>query len=158
MASNATAARAYGPVYELRLEVPEHESQWQLEIWQLPSTATPRLSAPEHVGTLKGAALRIVENRVLKRLARTRIQLGVIKSGKRRNWPLDEDMALSFGLLFRVLAPMRNLDRIREVADGIDTMSREEAGYWLGMAIHRTHPRRVLAALRLLLTRPLKHQ
>jgi hypothetical protein len=141
MASNATAARAYGPVYELRLEVPEHESQWQLEIWQLPSAATPRLAGPEHVGTLKGAALRIVENRVLKRLARTRIQL-------------DEDMALSFGLLFRVLAPMRNLDRIREVADGIDTMSREEAAYWLGMAIHRTHPRRVLAALRLLLTRP----
>jgi hypothetical protein len=33
-------------------------------------------------------------------------------------------------------------------------MSREEAGYWLGMAIHRPFPRRVLAALRLLLTRP----
>ena len=154
MGSNATAAREYGPAYELRLEVPERESDWQLEIWQLPSAATPRLAAPEHVGTLKGSALRIVENRVLKRLARTRIQLGVIKSGKRRSWPLDEDMALSFGLLFRVLAPMRNLDRIREVADGIDSMGREEAGYWLGMAIHRTHPRRVLAALRLLLTRP----
>jgi len=154
MASNAAAAREYGPAYELRLEVPERESEWQLEIWQLPSAATPRLTAPEHVGTLKGSALRIVENRVLKRLARTRIQLGVIRSGKRRTWVLDEDMALSFGLLFRVLAPMRNLDRIREVADGIDAMSREEAAYWLGMAIHRTHPRRVLAALRLLLTHP----
>jgi hypothetical protein len=33
-------------------------------------------------------------------------------------------------------------------------MGREEASYWLGMALHRSHPRRVLAALRLLLTRP----
>jgi hypothetical protein len=47
---------------------------------------------------------------------------------------------------------MRSIDRIRAVADGIDEMSREEAGYWLGMAMHRKNPRRVLAALRMLLT------
>jgi len=33
-------------------------------------------------------------------------------------------------------------------------MSREEAGYWLGMVMHREYPRRVLAALRILLTTP----
>jgi hypothetical protein len=33
-------------------------------------------------------------------------------------------------------------------------MTREEAGYWLGMAVHRSHPRRVLAELRVLLTMP----
>jgi len=42
--------------------------------------------------------------------------------------------------------------RITVYADGIDAMSREEAGYWLGMALHRRRPRRVLAALRMLLT------
>lgn len=31
-------------------------------------------------------------------------------------------------------------------------MAREEAAYWLGMAMHRKKPRRVLAALRLLLS------
>ncbi len=157
MPSNSAAAkpaREYGPLYELRLDVPERDNDWQLEIWQLPSQATPRLTTPEHVGTLKGAALRLVEARVLKRLSRLHIQLGTLRAGKRRSWPLDEETALGLGLLFRVLAPMRNLDRIREVADGIDAMSREEAGYWLGMAIHRTHPRRVLAALRVLLTHP----
>ena len=61
-------------------------------------------------------------------------------------------MALSLGLLFRALAPMRNLDRIREVAEGVEKMSREELGYWLGMVLHRAHPRRVLASLRTLLT------
>jgi hypothetical protein len=67
---------------------------------------------------------------------------------------IDEELALNLALLFRVLAPMRSIDRIRLVADGIDKMSREEAGYWLGMAVHRVYPRRVLAALRVLLTTP----
>lgn len=156
MMGASMATMESGPIYELRLIVPatRSEQDWSLEIWQLPSSATPRLAVPEQVGTLKGAALGIVENRMLKRLARAHIQLGVLRPGKRRVWPMEEDMALTMGLLFRVLAPMRNLDRIREVADGVDAMSREEAGYWLGMAIHRTYPRRVLAALRLLLTHP----
>jgi hypothetical protein len=33
-------------------------------------------------------------------------------------------------------------------------MAREEAAYWLGMAVHRKNPRRVLTALRILLTAP----
>ena len=40
------------------------------------------------------------------------------------------------------------------MAEGIDNMTREEAGYWMGMAIHRSRPRQVLAALRVLLTMP----
>jgi hypothetical protein len=43
---------------------------------------------------------------------------------------------------------------MREVAEGIEAMAREEAAYWLGMAIHRPNPRRVLTALRVLLTDP----
>ena len=56
------------------------------------------------------------------------------------------------GLLFRTLAPMRCGQEMRAVAEGIKAMGREEAAYWLGMAVHRKHPRRVLAALRILLT------
>ena len=139
------------PVYELRRRsLKGGAGDYTLEVWQLPSPATPRLDAPEFVASLKGAPLRLVETRLSKRLARAKINVGG-GAEPERHWPLDEDLALSLGLLFRALAPMRNLDRIRLVADGIDTMSREEAGYWLGMALNRTHPRRVLAALRLLL-------
>ncbi len=140
------------PVYELRRKARRGGSgEYALEIWQLPSPATPRLDAPEHVASLHGAALRLIETRVAKRLARGKINLGVAATEPDRRWPLDEDLALSLGLLFRALAPMRNLDRIRQVAEGIDAMSREEAGYWLGMALNRKQPRRVLAALRMLL-------
>jgi hypothetical protein len=138
------------PQYEVRMFV-DLAGTWRLEIWQVPASATPRLQTAEHVGTIQGSALRIVENRLLKRLAREKIVLGSIKPGKIKAWPLDEEAALLLGLLFRALAPMRNLDRIREVAEGIESMSREEAGYWLGMVLNRHHPRRVLAALRILL-------
>ncbi len=60
------------------------------------------------------------------------------------------------GLLFRLLAPMRDRDNMRACADGVEAMAREEAAYWLGMALHRKNPRRVLMALRFLLTEP-KH-
>ena len=49
---------------------------------------------------------------------------------------------------------MRNRAHMRAVAEGIDDMSREEAAYWLGMTMHRRHPRRVLMALRALLVSP----
>ncbi len=132
----------------------ESTSVWRLEIWQIPSHATPRLKVSEQVATLHGSGLRMIENRLLKRLAKEKIVLGSLKPGKTKKWPLDEEMALSLGLLFRALAPMKNLDRIRQVADGVEKMSREEAGYWLGMVMHRMYPRRVLASLRILLTTP----
>lgn len=142
------------PIYELR-QVTPNRGGWRLEIWQLPSPATPRLKSPELVATLKGKPLRLVETSVLKQLSRAGIRLAhSSKPGKPQTWPLDEELALTLGLLFRVLAPMLNLDRIRQVAEGVQAMSREEAGYWLGMAMHRKLPRRVLAALRMLLTTP----
>ena len=67
---------------------------------------------------------------------------------------LRNHLALTLGLLFRALAPMRSRDNMRAVAEGIEAMGREEAAYWLGMAMHRKQPRRVLAALRFLLTEP----
>lgn len=69
-------------------------------------------------------------------------------------YALTEGMALTLGLLFRALAPIRSRENMRAVAEGIDTMGHEEAAYWLGIAMHRKQPRRVLAALRCGLTDP----
>ena len=51
-----------------------------------------------------------------------------------------------------LLAPMRNVAAIENCNRGIDAMARDEAAYWLGMAMHRKNPLRELAALRLLLS------
>jgi hypothetical protein len=139
------------PKYELRLTV-EGRGAYQLDVWQLPSPSTPRLTGPEYVANIKGTSLRLMEPRLLKRLRGLGVSLGKMAEGRQDAWQINEEAALTLGLLFRTLAPMRSIDRIRAVADGIDGMSREEAGYWLGMTMHRKNPRRVLAALRMLLT------
>ncbi len=126
----------------------------EYEIWQMPSPATPGLTSPVRVAGLRGRNLDLVEHRVLRRLARSGIKLLARADDRKRGYVLTEDLALTIGLLFRCLAPMRNRDNMLAVADGIEAMAREEAAYWLGMAMHRKRPRRVLMALRALLTEP----
>ncbi len=141
------------PLFELRVTALSG-ADVEVSIWQLPSVSTPRLQQPERTASLAGRPWRMIESRVTKRLRQMGVSIANVKKGQTISFNIDEDIALNMALLFRVLAPMRSIDRIRMVADGIDAMSREEAGYWLGMAVHRVYPRRVLAALRVLLTTP----
>ena len=90
----------------------------------------------------------------MRRLADAGIRPRLDAPRSKRTYAVGEDPALTLGLLFRALAPMRSRDNMRAVAQGIEAMEREEAGYWLGMAMHRRRPRRVLTALRVLLTGP----
>jgi hypothetical protein len=126
----------------------------ELEVWQVPSNGTPYLKKPLRIAGLRGRNLALIEHRVLRLLAKGGIHLGGLKKQDQTRYALSEDLALNLGLLFRTLAPMRNRENMRMVADGIEAMGKEEAAYWLGMAMHRKYPRRVLMALRFLLIDP----
>ena len=128
----------------------------EYEIWQVPAIATPQVTTPLRVAGLRGRNLELVEHRVLKSLTQSGVKLERRTDTRKRAYTVTEDLALLLGLLFRTLAPMRSRQNMRAVAEGIEAMGREEAAYWLGMAIHRKHPRRVLASLRFLLTDPKK--
>lgn len=141
------------PRYELRLRH-RAASDDELEIWQLPAPATPHIKAPVYVAGLRGRNLALIEHQLLQRLKRLGVSLAGLPLGDTRRFHVDEDTAINIGLLFRALAPMRNRDHMLAVAEGIGQMAREEAAYWLGMAMHRKHPRRVLMALRFLLIDP----
>lgn len=141
------------PRYELRAHY-FGPADTELEVWQLPSPATPTLKAPVRVAGLRGRNLELVDHRVTRRLKQAGIPFEAPALRLPRAWPLPEDIALTLGLLFRALAPMRSRDNLRNVVEGIEAMGKEEAAYWLGMAMHRKNPRRVLSALRILLTTP----
>lgn len=147
-----TPAVASGrPAYELR----SHQrgpSDLLLEVWQVPSTATPEMKEPRRIAGLGGYKLLLVEGSVLRRLKAEKVSLAKLRKGEARRDHLSEDLAMAMGLLFKLLAPMRNVQSMENCAQGIDAMAREEAAYWLGMAMHRRNPRKVLAALRLLLS------
>ncbi len=146
----SVAPPASAPRYELRVRT--HAAVTEYEVWQLPAPATPHVRAPVRIAGLRGRNLELVEHRVLRRLAGAGVRPGPSAGRRRRGYALAEDTALTLGLLFRALAPMRSRDNMRAVAEGIERMEREEAAYWLGMAMHRHRPRRVLTALRVLLT------
>jgi len=163
IAPSSSTARALGPQRMSVVALPRYEVRQrtlasgatELSVWQLPAVATPAIRAPHRLATLYGRNLELVEQRVLRHLAKAGVRLdGRAARRSTVSASIDEHTALTLGLLFRVLAPMRNRDKMREVAEGIEAMPREEAAYWLGMAIHRAHPRRVLRALRVLLTDP----
>lgn len=139
------------PRYELRAHY-FGPSDTEMEVWQLPSPATPSLTAPMRVAGLRGRNLELVEHRVTRRLKVAGVPFEQPALRIPRAWTLPEEMALTLGLLFRALAPMRSRDNLRNVVEGIEQMGKEEAAYWLGMAMHRKNPRRVLSALRILLT------
>jgi len=150
----AVETPASAPLYEIRAR---HHGlgDTEIEVWQMPAAATPAVTSAVRIAGLRGRNLELVEHRVLRRLAQAGIRLGTRDFDRTtRGYRITEDLALMLGLLFRTLAPMRSRERMRAIADGIEAMGREEAAYWLGMAMHRKNPRRVLTALRYLLTDP----
>ena len=136
------------PQYEVRRRsVRGYDSDY--EVYELPSKAAPYLREPRRLGGLTGAKLALVERGILRQLRRA----GAIFENGRRDGlthaTIPEDEALRLALLFRAVAPMRNRSRIDAVVHGIDAMGKEEAAYWLGLALHRKMPRRILSALRI---------
>lgn len=141
------------PAYQLRA-TKRGPGELLLEVWQLPAPATPQIREPRYVGGLGSRNLALVEHRLLKQLRAEGMDVAGLRTGDAERYPLDENQALRLGLAFRVLAPMRSRTNMRACADGIDAMGREEAAYWLGMAMHRKYPRRILMALRIVLIDP----
>lgn len=154
MAKRTARRTSVRPLYELRAQK-RGPGELALEVWQLPSVATPDLKQAHYVGGLAGRNLALVEHRVLKQVRAAGVDLGAIKPGTSvARFDLDEEVALRLGLTFRTLAPMRSRPHMRSVTEGIEAMAKEEAAYWLGMAMRRRHPRRVLMALRCLFVEP----
>lgn len=140
------------PLYQLQART-HGMDDLELTLWELPCAATPHITKPVRIAGLKGRNLALVESMILRRLHRAGIRIAPLGSIVQR-FAVDEELALNLGLLCRVLAPMRHAERMRLVALRIEAMNPAEAAYWLGMAMHRKNPRRVLCALRLLLTDP----
>src|SRR4051812_45163587 len=80
------------PLYELRA-TGLSGGDIELEIWQLPNSATPRLKEPERSASLQGRPLRLVETRVLRRLKQVGISLGGVKKERISTFQLDEEVA-----------------------------------------------------------------
>jgi hypothetical protein len=148
-----TARPTTRPRYELRV-TRTRSAESRYDVWQLPSPATPNVTSARRIAGLFGRNLALVEHRVLRLLKSADVDPTSVPPRETGRFDISEDLALRLGLAFRTLAPMRNRAYMRACVEGIEAMSKEEAAYWLGMAMHRRYPRRVLGALRFLLIDP----
>jgi hypothetical protein len=142
-----------GPKYILKIENLQGSDQ-HFSIWQVPSSSTPQIKKPKRIAGLHGRNLALFESRLIRILQSENIDSTERPLDSKRGFPLSEDTSLKLGLIFRMLAPMRKRENMSACIQGIEVMNKEEAAYWLGMAMHRKNPRRVLMALRFLLTDP----
>ena len=69
------------PAYELRSKQ-RGPSDLELEVWQVPSTATPELKEPRRVAGLGGHKLLLVEGAVLRRLKAEQVSLGKLNNAR----------------------------------------------------------------------------
>ncbi len=71
-----------------------------------------------------------------------------------RRQPVDIDEAPGVRLVLAALAiePLRRRDRVREILEGVNAMSDEEAYYWYAKVTHPVSGSRCLRAMRLLLS------
>ena len=122
--ADPVGTRTSTPRYELRVRR-RGPADTAYAIWQLPAPASPHVTAPVRIAGLAGRNLELVQHSVLKRLARAGVKPGPVVSRATGAYALAEDVALTLGLLFRALAPMRDRDNMRAVAEGIDAMARE---------------------------------
>ncbi len=142
------------PRYELRVRV-HGPVDTVYEVWQLPSPATPHVRVPARCCRTSGPK------------SGTHRASRIAPLGARRSppwtWPVCEPQEARVRL-----APKSWLSRSAcssasspqcAVATtcglwpkALRRWSAREAAYWLGMAMHRRHPRRVLTAIRVLLT------
>lgn len=137
-------------LFELRVQ--QTSPLWQrMEIWQLPSSFSPNLAEPCRIAFLSGQALRTFSPQLCSFWHPEIFDLPSLAPKECISFALSEDVALLLGLAFRLLAPMRNRSLMRQCLSGLQSMSPQEAAYWLGMAMHRPQPLRVLQALRTLL-------
>ena len=140
---------ASNPQNELRVAAGSMSS---CELWQVGSPVSPQITVPKGLGGLKGRNLFLIEHGLSRwfREAGNRSDPVAIRTAGIVQ--VDECVALTLGLLFRSLAPVRSCASMIPVAKGIKEMEEEEAAYWMGMPPYRRNPQRVLMALRNLLT------
>lgn len=103
------------------------------------------------VATIRPDAVPRMTDDIQRALRRSRRPPTTV--GPTRRQPVDIDEAAGVRLVLAALAtePVRRRDRVREILEGISSMSDEEAYYWYAKATNAQSGSRALRALRLLL-------
>jgi hypothetical protein len=92
------------PQYEVRIR---HHGlgDTEIEVWRMPSPATPQLTSPTRLAGLRGEALELVEHRVFKQMQRAGLRISSLRPVPTRRqaerqvqgYNIPEELALTLG-------------------------------------------------------------
>ena len=91
------------PQYEVRVR--NHSvGDTEIEVWEMPSPASPQLKSAVRVAGLRGRNLELVEHRVLRRLNQAGMRLPR-SSDRVRGYNITEELALEVGAVVSRTSP-----------------------------------------------------
>lgn len=119
---------------------------WQVEQRAADGRARRRLKR-QRVGSLSGRALTVAENDLRYWLGRAEVQ----ELERHGRVQLPDALGARFGVLFLTLRPLRRVERMVRLIEGVRQLADEETYYWYAQCTRPGRARRGRRALRILL-------
>lgn len=134
--------------YQLRV-LKDHDNAVRLELWQMPYNGSPQPEDTQKVGTLRGLPLMACHAGLTEVLQREGQPPSVLSRPKAEAVELTEDAGIYLALLFRLVRPLKRLDRIQNVFQGLARMTADERQYFFARVQYPRKGRYMERALRL---------
>lgn len=134
--------------YQLRV-LKDHDNAVRLELWQVPYNRSPQAEDPHKVGTLRGLPLTACHSGLTEVLGREGHSPSVLSRPRPEAVELTEDGGIYLALLFRLIRPLKRIDRIQNVFQGLSRMTPDERQYFFARIQYPGKGRYMERALRL---------
>ncbi|HEY9769960.1 MAG TPA: hypothetical protein V6C71_15945 [Coleofasciculaceae cyanobacterium] len=136
--------------FQLRV-IPTENNNFALELYQCAykKAGEKKRPAAKKIGCLKGDTLNLVKQSIYQVLKTNNYDPQTLSSKRQSCYTLSEESGVQTAIMFQVLQPLSQPEKINKIATGISAMSNEEAHYWFAM-IANGRRKNALKALRVL--------
>lgn len=138
---------------EFQLKIlPLDNNNYALELYQCAyrQAGEKKRPAAKRIGRIKGESLLLIKQAIYQALKANNYDPQTLSNKRQNPYILNEQYGVNLALLFQAAAPLKKLERIVNIKEGIMAMSNEEAHYWFAKINNNKHSS-ALRALRVLL-------
>ncbi|PSR22056.1 MAG: hypothetical protein C7B47_16925 [Sulfobacillus thermosulfidooxidans] len=134
--------------YQLHI-LKDHDNAVRLELWQEAYNTNDKQQDPQKVGTLRGTQFLACQPGLVEVLKNEGHPPSVLTRPRTDPLGLTEDTGIYLGLLFRLARPLRRVERIQNVLQGLVRMTPDERQYFYARVQYSGKGRYMERALRL---------
>ncbi|OSO90290.1 hypothetical protein B7O87_09650 [Cylindrospermopsis raciborskii CENA303] len=137
--------------FQLRV-VPTDNNNFAIELYQCAykKAGEKKRPAAKRIGRLKSSTLIQVREMVYNCLKANKYDPKTLNYNRQAHYILNEETGVNLALLFQTIQPLSKIEKINNIAEGIQAMSYEESHYWFAK-ISNGKRSQALKAIRVLL-------